>query len=119
MGKMNESQLEQLLEALPIMFDIAKGHESPLYPELCDDHIEFVEPVMYASHSASVVALKPPSGCRLQDCSFVGPQEVFSPSRVMDECTGGGSCCSYFFNTADLGLGFEYDLMIDIYKLGN
>ena len=118
MGMMNECQLEEFLEALPIDFSIAKGHELPLFPTL-DTMEDLVEPLLKVSHASSIVALKPDSGCRLQECFFTDFQHAFISSRIMDESNGGGSCCTYHVNTADLGLGFEYDLTIDIYKLGN
>ena len=65
-----------------------------------------------------MIIVKPETGKRLADASFTGAGHDFHPSRVMDECTGGGACCSYEFNTKDLGFPFKQDLMLDIHKLG-
>ena len=104
-----------MLEKLPLSVRISTGHDLSLQARVSSSN---EEPILLVEHGASLVSLKPSPGKRLSDGSFGGERGVFSPSRIMDECTGGGACCSYSFNTAELGLPYSHNLMLDIYKLG-
>ena len=119
---LSRSQLWQILENLPLSVEISNGHELPLKPKLerAGEPESNEEPVLLVEHhGAQLISLRPLPGKRLSNACFYGEhREVFSPSRVMDEVTGGGACCSYSFNTRNLGLPFEKEMMLDIYKLG-
>jgi hypothetical protein len=115
MSALTENQLAEILLRLPISIEIADGHELSLDARIADTN---EEPILNVQHGASLIVLRPQPGKRLADASFYGNRAMFVPSRIMDECTGGGACCSYSFNTWDLGLDYTVNLMLDIHKLG-
>jgi hypothetical protein len=115
-GALTSTMLEQLLEALPFRAEISSGHDLSLTARI--DRNADKEAILEVRHFAQVIELKPEQGKRLSDGALGGRRGTFSPSRIMDECTGGGACCSYSFNTRDLGLSYNQELMLDIKKLG-
>jgi len=117
---LSHSQLWQILENLSLSIEISDGHELPLKHKLnrAGEPESTEEPVLFVEHDAQLISLRPPPGKRLSRCFYGEHKEAFSPSRVMDEDTGGGACCSYSFNTKALGLPFEKEMMLEIYKLG-
>ncbi len=110
-------QLKETLSKIPIGIEIRKGHDLSLTSRIFEEDSP-EEPILNVEHGAQMIILKPESGKRLSDAAFYGRSNIFVPSRVMDECTGGGACCSYSFNTSKLGLPYDKDLMLDIHKLG-
>jgi hypothetical protein len=116
-GKLLDHQLLAVLDALPLHVEVTKGHDLSLETRFEKNPDDI--PVLLVEYAAQLISIKPPYGKRLSDACFYGRLgEAFRPSRVMDECTGGGACCSYAFNTGKLGLPFDHEMMIDIYKLG-
>jgi len=119
LSALKKDQLEEVLKRIPLSIEIRKGHNLSILP-----HISYIseskseDPVLNVEHGAQLIVLRPQSGMRLYDACFYGKRSNFVPSRVMDECTGGGACCSYSFNTKKLGLSYDKDLMLDIHKLG-
>jgi len=116
MSALTKEQLEETLSKIPISIEIRSGHGLSLTARIEIESPE--EPVLNVEHGAQLIVLKPQSGKRLADAAFYGNRSTFVPSRIMDECTGGGACSSYSFNTAKLGLPYNKDLMLDIHKLG-
>ena len=113
---LTREQLQETLSKLPLDIDIKKGHDLSLVARILSGSSD--EPVLNVEHAAQLIVLKPQPGKRLSDAAFYGDRSMFVPSRIMDECTGGGACCSYSFNTARLGLPYDQNLMLDIHKLG-
>lgn len=111
---------EQLLETLsriPLSIRIKKGHDLSLIARL-DEGGSNERPILNVEHLAQLIVLRPQEGNRLADAAFGHPDYVFIPRRIMDELTGGGTCCSYRFSTGALGLPYDYGLTLDIHKLG-
>ena len=113
-GALSRWHLTDILSRLPITVRVHPGHELSL-----DSFVDSSKDnTLIVHHHAAIISLKPPAGYRLSDGSFYGDRSMFIPSRIMDECTGGGACCSYSFNAKDLGSELDQELMLDIYKLG-
>tara|TARA_Y100000310_G_C20599692_1_gene772357 strand:- start:382 stop:777 length:396 start_codon:yes stop_codon:yes gene_type:complete len=113
----NRAQLMQILDVLPITANVTKGHDLPL--ESRTWYAERDTTLMVDYPGAQLIELRPPEGMRLVSASMSGPlAQKFTPSRIMDEATGGGACSSYHANTRELGLDFDVDFGIDVYKLG-
>jgi hypothetical protein len=113
----NRTQLMQILAVLPISVNVAEGHDLSLEARTGDTKGDSTLMVDY--HGAQLIELRPPKGMRLADACMSGPLAYkFTPSRIMDEATGGGACSSYHSNTRQLGLDFDVDFGVDIYKLG-
>ena len=104
----------QILAVLPIAVQVAP-YKLPL-----EEIAESNSTIMVDYGGAQVIGLRPPKGMRLADACMYGPlAKKFTPSRIMDELTGGGSCCcSYHANTKELGLDFDVDFCFDLYKFG-
>jgi hypothetical protein len=116
LSALTREQLEETLKKIPISIEIRNGHELSLTARIEQGTPE--EPILNVEHGAKLIVLKPQPGKRLADATYHGAESLFTPSRIMDECTGGGACCSYSFNTGKLGLPYKIDLMLDIHKLG-
>ena len=113
----SRTQLEQVLDAIPIKVNVVEGHDLSMEPRDYDDKVNPTLMVDYLG--AQNISLKPPEGYRLADAHMSGPlAKKFHPTRIMDEDTGNGACCSYHANTKELGLYIDVDFSFDIYKLG-
>jgi hypothetical protein len=110
-------KLVRLLEEIPFSFRTSEGHDLSLERRYSDNSRK--EQYLLAELSyPDIILLKPRKGERLSDGSFYGKKaKFFYPSRVMDECTGGGACCSYVFEPRALGLDYDW-MVLDIHKLG-
>ena len=116
-GELSLQELWYVLNNIPLKVKISDGHNIPLTERLEDE--PFDEPILLVDHAAKIISLRPSPGKRLSDASFFGDRAAaFVPSRVMDELTGGGACCSYSFNTKGLNMPIDYNLVLEIYKLG-
>jgi hypothetical protein len=117
-GFSKELTMDELVETLielPISIGIAPGYELPINRYVRRNE---AEPILEVDSGGSIISLRPQKGMRLSDAAFCGDSSMFDPSRIMDECTGGGACSTYEFLTERLGLPFNRDLMIEVYKLG-
>lgn len=114
------TQLKEILKVIPLHIEISNGYGLSLESSLRRERdSEISEPILIIKQGAQIISMRPKRGKRLSDaCFYTERMKAFYPSRVMDETTGGGACCSYGFNTKDLGLPFEKNIMLDIYKLG-
>jgi hypothetical protein len=119
---LSPAELEQVLDKIPIAVRTTVGYKLPLKkPDFADivDLTKGKGRVIWVEHSSGTISLKPPKGKRLLEAIFYDAKsKKFQPSMVMHESTGSGACCTYAFNTKSLGLPFDYDMMLDIYKLG-
>ncbi|MEK6845207.1 MAG: hypothetical protein AABY26_00490 [Nanoarchaeota archaeon] len=114
---LTEEQLIETLSKIPISIQVKSGHDLSLTARVFESESSD-EPILNVEYGAQLIVVKPQPGKRLADADFFGDRSIFVPSRIMDECTGGGACCSYSFNTERLGLPYAKDLMLDIHKLG-
>lgn len=112
---LTRKQLVSVLEKLPLDIKIARGHALSLDANLL---VREEEPILCVEHGAQSIVLRPKEGMRLYDGKFDAYANAFHPSRIMAEYSGGGACCSYQFNTADLRFPFAKELMLEIHKLG-
>ncbi len=118
---LSRQQLRKVLQCIPLVVEVRQGHELSLeartHVDTEEDHP--TEPVLRVYHGAYLNEIKPGAGKRLSSACFLGEDaKLFTPSRVMDERTGGGACSSYHFSTSDLGISYYAKLGLDIYKLG-
>jgi hypothetical protein len=118
----DRTQILQILATLPLIVEV-KPLESRLAvlsePQLSDtDSQQYHLPeIMVDYYGAQIISLMPPEGKRLVGASMCGPfAKKFYPSRIMDERSGGKVCSSYHSNTRELGLPFDIDFCVDIYK---
>ncbi len=113
----SRTQLMQILAVLPISVNVAEGHDLSLEARTAEAKCN--PTIMVDYYGAQLIGLRPPKGMRLVEAYISGSlAQKFTPSRIMDETTGGGACSSYHANTRELGLDFDVDFGVDIYKLG-
>ena len=110
-GILPRERLEEVLARLPFNAEVYGAEEN------WDSNIPSRREPLVVDHAASLIALMPSEGMRLIDANFGGKySKAFTLSRLMDECTGGGSCSSFSFNTRDLELPYSHQMVVEIYK---
>ena len=111
-------QLKQILKKIPLDAVIAKGHKLSLEKRIPKGLS--LTTTLLVEHDYLNIVIKPPKGMRVESARFsTNDPELkyaFRPSGIMFESFGGGACCDFIFNTKKIGLPYDHNLVLSIYK---